>query len=92
MARRIEEILFPQCFGLGPWKFVNLVNYWIEKEMKTFIWKEYIELQQGALDWEQPAQECLVIQERSSGIARFCGCYKVLGLLEVGTCMVTVRV
>ena len=44
------------------------------------------------LDWEQPAQESLVIQERSSGIARFCGCYKVLGLLEVGTCMVTVRV
>ena len=45
-----------------------------------------------ALDWEHLAQECLVIQERSSGIARFCGCYKVLGLLEVGTCMVTVRV
>ena len=32
-----------------------------------------------ALDWEQPAQECLVIRERSSGIARFCGVTRFWG-------------
>ena len=85
-------ILFPQFFGLGSWKFGNLLdrkgneNIYLEGIYRTSAGSLV------ALDGEQPAQECLVIQERSRGIARFCGCYKVLGLLEVGTCMVTVRV
>ena len=93
MARRIEGIPLPQWFGLDPGEFVNLVNHWIERGSDQVFQEGIYRTSAGrlvALDWKQPAQECLDIQERR-GIICFCGCYMAFGT-SGALSMVTVTV
>ena len=73
MAGRIEGVPLPQCFGLDPWEFVKTVRYWIETGNDQVYLEGINRILAGwlvALDWEQPAQEDMDIQE-GRGIARF---------------------